>query len=157
MNSNEINAMIKHVNVKNFLGVFAVDQLNMITKKSEGLLVFNTDTSDKIGQHWISIHLSKERMIYYDSLSTEFYKSDYFKSLSMRLGKELIINKIQTQSELSDRCGIHCLVFCFIMSRGGTVERFKNFLKSFYPLKIGLREVLSLEYFDILVKDAKRH
>ena len=117
MNSNEINAMIKHVNVKNFLGVFAVDQLNMITKQSEGLLVFDTDTSDKIGQHWISIHLSKERMIYYDSLSTEFYKSDYFKSLFMRLGKELIINKIQTQSELSVKCGIHCLVFCFIMSR----------------------------------------
>ena len=152
MNSHEINTVVKFMNLNNFLGVFAVDELDIITNQSEGLLVFNTDTSEKNGQHWISICLTNDKLIYYDSLMIDFYKSDHLKNLVSRLGKDLIINRIQTQSELSDKCGFHCLVFCMIMSGKGSVNRFKSFLESFHPLKLHQRENLSLEYFNILVR-----
>ena len=151
MNSDEIYTIAKYMKLENFLGVFASDQLDMITDKSEGLLVFNTDTSDNIGQHWISMYLSKKQLMYFDSLASEFYKSNFIRSLFVKLGKDVFINKVQTQTEQSDKCGVHALVFCLIMSKNGSVDRFENFLKSFLSLKIGEREILSLEYFDILI------
>ena len=54
MNSNEINELAETLVIKDFIGVFAVDELTLIPKGRTGLLIFNTDTSQNTGQHWIA-------------------------------------------------------------------------------------------------------
>ena len=59
MDSNEINEFAQKLGIKDFIGVFAVDELRLIPKSMTGLLIFNTDTSQNIGQHWIALCITK--------------------------------------------------------------------------------------------------
>ena len=59
MDSNEINKFAKQFGLKKFLGVFAVDELSLIPKNRLGLVIFNTDTSQSVGQHWVALCITK--------------------------------------------------------------------------------------------------
>ena len=56
MNSNQLKFIANKLQIQNFLGVFAVDELFTVAGMGScGSLIFNTDTSEKKGQHWIAI------------------------------------------------------------------------------------------------------
>ena len=59
MDSNEINLFAKQFRIKRFLGVFAVDELSLIPRNRHGLVIFNTDTSQSLGQHWLALCITK--------------------------------------------------------------------------------------------------
>ena len=59
MNSNDIRYWAKRLQIKDFLGTYAVDQLKCIKKSQLGPLIFNTDIASKIGKHWVAIHIDK--------------------------------------------------------------------------------------------------
>ena len=107
MDSNEINTYAKLFGIKDFIGVFAVDQLSLIPKSKTGLVIFNTDTSESIGQHWIALRITQNYIFYFDSLESEFHKSPNFIEYICFTNKELVWNTIQIQSYLSEKCGIN--------------------------------------------------
>ena len=72
MDSNKIIEYAKLFEIKDFIGVFAVDELISIPKRRTGLVIFNTDTSDSIGQHWIALCITKRKILYFDSLVSKF-------------------------------------------------------------------------------------
>jgi hypothetical protein len=148
MNSNEINVIIKTLNLKSFLGVFGLDELKLITPHQTGTLIFNTQPSHKIGQHWIAACITDDKLFYYDSLKGDLSPSvlHFFNWL----GKDLFLNKLQTQHNSSDKCGIHCIVFCFIMEKSANSKIYESFLKTFLSLNVAQREKQSLEYFTII-------
>jgi hypothetical protein len=150
MDTNEINIIVKSLDISNFLGVFAVNELIFIPSKSRGTLIFNTEPAQENGQHWIAICINNASVFYYDSLNTDFYLSEYVVEFFQRLGKNVFLSKIQIQTEQSDNCGVHCLVFCFVMSKMGNLNSFKSFLKPFDSLNIAQREKLSLAYFTVI-------
>ena len=150
MDTNEINTIVIDLGISNFLGVFAVNELIFIPPKSRGTLIFNTEPANENGQHWIAICINKTSVFYYDSLNTDFYLSAYVVKLFQRLRKNVFLSKIQIQTEKSNNCGIHCLVFCFVMSKMGNLNSFKSFLKTFDSLNIAQREELSLAYFAVI-------
>ena len=152
MDTNEINTIVKSLGISNFLGVFAVNELIFIPSKSTGTLIFNTEPAQENGQHWIAICINKASVFYFDSLNTDFYLSAYVIIFLQRLRKNVFFSNIQIQTEKSDNCGIHCLVFCFVMSKMGNLNSFKSFLKTFNPLNIAQREELSLAYFTVIKK-----
>ena len=117
MDSNKIIEYAKLFEIKDFIGVFAVDELISIPKRRTGLVIFNTDTSDSIGQHWIALCITKRKILYFDSLVSKFQESPDFNKYMSYTNKELVWNKIQIQSYLSDKCGIHCLVFCYAIQK----------------------------------------
>ena len=114
MDSNEINKFAKQFGLKKFLGVFAVDELSLIPKNRLGLVIFNTDTSQSVGQHWVALCITKTKIFYFDSLNSKFQYSSHFTDFMKYTKKELIWNTIQIQSNISEKCGIHCLVFCYL-------------------------------------------
>jgi hypothetical protein len=150
MDTNEINTIVKSLGISNFLGVFAVNELIFIPSKSTGTLIFNTEPAQENGQHWIAISINKASVFYFDSLNTDFYLSAYVIIFLQRLRKNVFFSNIQIQTEKSDNCGIHCLVFCFVMSKMGNLNSFKSFLKTFDSLNIAQREKLSLAYFTVI-------
>ena len=150
MDSNEINLFAKQFRIKRFLGVFAVDELSLIPKNRLGLVIFNTDTSQSVGQHWVALCITKTRIFYFDSLNIKFQYSTHFTDFMKYTKKELIWNTIQIQSNISEKCGIHCLVFCYAMQKYKNKRGYKNFLKTFLDLSIEEREQLSVYYFNLI-------
>ena len=151
MDSNKIIEYAKLFEIKDFIGVFAVDELTLIPKRRTGLVIFNTDTSDSIGQHWIALCITKRKILYFDSLVSKFQESPDFNKYMTYTKKELVWNKIQIQSYLSDKCGIHCLVFCYAMQKKKKKNNYENFLKPFFSSSIiKERESLSLYYFNLI-------
>ena len=150
MDSNEIVEYAKLFEIKDFIGVFAVDELTLIPKRRTGLVIFNTDTSDSIGQHWIALCITKRKILYFDSLVSKFQESPDFNKYMSYTNKELVWNKIQIQSYLSDKCGIHCLVFCYAIQKNKKKKNYENFLKPFFSSSIQERENLSLYYFSLI-------
>ena len=150
MDSNEINKFAKTWGIQDFLGVFAVDELTLIPKGRTGLLIFNTDTSQNTGQHWLALCITNNNIYYFDSLFSGFQHSIHFKEYMTFAKKRLTWNTIQIQHDLSDKCGIHCLVFCYAMRKKRNRTNYKSFLSDFSNLSIENREKLSLQYFSLI-------
>ena len=150
MDSNKIIEFAKLFEISDFLGVFAVDELTLIPKRRTGLVIFNTDTSDSTGQHWIALCITKRKILYFDSLVSQFQESSDFNKYMSNTNKELVWNKIQIQTYLSDKCGIHCLVFCYAMQKNRNKKDYENFLKPFFNSSIKERESLSVYYFNLI-------
>ena len=150
MDSNEINKFAEQFGIKNFLGVFSVDELSLIPEDRLGLLIFNTDTSQGIGQHWVGLCITKTSILYFDSLNCKFQYSTHFINFLKNSKKKLFWNTIQIQTEISEKCGIHCLVFCYAMQNNKNRRSYKNFLNTFLNLSIDEREQLSLYYFNLI-------
>ena len=147
MDSNEINMFAKLLKLHPFLGVYAADQLCNIKKDELGVLVCNTQPSYEPGEHWIGICLTKSKLIYFDSLNGDFHKSQYLQYFLKEMGKDFLRNDIQIQNYGSDKCGIHALVFCYVLSQQKNCAVYVRFLSSFSSHKLKLREELSLNYF----------
>ena len=63
------------------------------------------------------------------------------------MGKDFLRNDIQIQNHDSDKCGVHALVFCYVLAKQKDEAVFARFLSSFSPHKLKQREELSLNYF----------
>lgn len=150
MNSIELENIAKKLKLEDFLGVFAVDELMQIPPKKCGMLIYNTDTSEKKGQHWIALCISKEDVFYFDSLNHGFIFISDAAKFFIKLKKNLFYNKIKTQTNESNTCGIHCMVFCSYMSSDISKERFSSFLNSYIPLNIKERDNMTILYMSSL-------
>ena len=77
-------------------------------------------------------------------------------SFAKRQKKNFTNNNIRVQSYDSSSCGLHCLVFCYVMSKRPVFTIYKRYLKSFLSCKsIEEREKLSTSYFSIIKKEEK--
>ena len=153
MDSNEVMKIAKDLDISNFLGVFAADQLCTIEENQVGTLIVNTDPFHLEGQHWISFCLGDKDIYLYDSLCLDVYKTKYFSKFLIHMNKNLHYNIIRTQSAKSIMCGYHALVFCYVMKMGGGEQIFRSFLETFKPYNVINREQLSLTYFTIARKN----
>ena len=150
MDSNQLNKYATSLKFKDFLGVFASDELSLLPKTNTGILIFNTDSSESSGQHWISLCITKECVLYFDSLNLNFQFSDDISDFLIKLDKNLIMNTIPIQTMDSSNCGKHCLVFCYVMSFEKSVNQYKRWLQTFSSYNIQEREELSLAYFELI-------
>ena len=150
MDSNELNKYAEKLKIQDFLGVFASDELSLLAKTDTGILIFNTDSSQSSGQHWISLCITKENILYFDSLNLNFQFSNDISDFLVTFDKSLIINTIPIQTNNSIDCGKHCLVFCYIMSFEKSVKQYKRWLQTFSNYNIQEREELSLAYFELI-------
>ena len=150
MDSNELNKYAEKLKIQDFLGVFASDELSLLAKTDTGILIFNTDSSQSSGQHWISLCITKENILYFDSLNFNFQFSNDISDFLVTFDKSLIINTIPIQTNNSIDCGKHCLVFCYILSFEKSVKQYKRWLQTFSNYNIQEREELSLAYFELI-------
>ena len=153
MDSNDLINIANQVNISNFLGVFADDQIRCIKSNQIGTMIVNTDPSYLPGGHWLSLFLSDKDIFVYDPLSPYINKSDNLKKFLIRMNKTLHFNTIQIQRVDSVMCGYHALVFCFVMKNGGNEKKFKSFLQTFASYNVIDREQLSLTYYTIIRKN----
>ena len=147
MNYNEINLIASQLKIPNFCGVFGLDELKQIHKQRNGLIIFNTQPTTLPGQHWIA--LCTEDIFYFDSLNSGFHSNDSVAKFLIKMNRNLIFNNIKIQSNTSNLCGVHCLVFCHIMSQNNTMSMFQSFMTRISNVNVFKREQLSFLYFNL--------
>ena len=149
MNSNEINLFANSLNISNFCGVFGLDELKQIDKHRKGLIIFNTQPTTLPGQHWIALSITVDTIFYFDSLNSGFHSNECVAKFLIKMNKKVILINIQIQPDVSNLCGVHCIVFCHIMSKNNTLPVFQSFMKRLSQLDVFNREQLSLLYFKL--------
>lgn len=109
-----------------FKGVMPRDHFVNCKVAFPGLYVCNTDTSDQPGSHWISIYFSKNgKCEYFDSYGVFSLFSDLTHKL-LSIDKNLNYNNQTLQSVNTNVCGIYCIIFCMMRSRGFTLNYIIN-------------------------------
>ena len=149
MNSNEINLFANSLNISNFCGVFGLDELKQIDKHRKGLIIFNTQPTTLPGQHWIALSITVDTIFYFDSLNSGFHSNECVAKFLIKMNRNVILNNIQIQPDVSNLCGVHCIVFCHIMSKNNTLPVFQSFMNRLSQLDVFNREQLSLLYFKL--------
>ena len=106
-----VNNILSLMKIKQFKGVYPVDQFNLENLAKNCCIIINTDASDGRGEHFIVIiKNSNNKFSYYDPAALpliayqDAYK--YLKNYQIKL-----INKRAVQSPTSVFCGFFCVHF----------------------------------------------
>lgn len=154
MNSADIERALggDDVAAQYFAGVFPYDRMvrnfscsNDRTK----MYVFNTHPSLKPGEHWIAVVTRGRTVYYFDSFGRH---PGVYPALCKKLrleSDEVFYNSSLFQNLSSTACGDYCLLFCLLSSRGWSLLRFVNWLRSFESSETrdhALRQILIDRY-----------
>lgn len=108
LTNHDLNRYAEKLRIKNFRGVYMLDDLPKRRHKNESAIV-NLDTSDGPGTHWICYRKNGENVNYFDSLGNlrpPIELMDYFGSQS-----RVRYNYTRKQPLGTDICGHLCLQF----------------------------------------------
>jgi hypothetical protein len=143
--------MIDHQNIKHIKDdIFSVKELDFVKVLKEDSnfkyygVIFNTDTSDKGGQHWFSIfmdfssegtHNNPWTIEYFNSVGTKIMSNlkEFFIKLALTISKELNktcvfvqVTNIQHQASNTGTCGIYSLFYIFSRLQGVPYKDFNE-------------------------------
>ena len=96
--------------IKNFIGVFPLDQLPASLPYNSNFIV-NTDTANLPGKHWIAVS--------YDSygIASAFDPAALTSYLAKR-SKHVYFNELMVQDPRTPTCGQHCLKWLRAINKG---------------------------------------
>ena len=115
MKSSDILVCLKKQ--KNFLGVFASDQIRHLKLVNfPCFIIVNLDTSRHLGRHWVSLRFGKDSVELFDSLGGSpkmwtFYPSQFLNFLRNYAYSHTFISSPVIQPPLSVTCGLYCIFF----------------------------------------------
>ena len=105
------------------------DQLPVIIKYP-ACLIFNNQTSNQQGEHWIALYFNKKKHAeFFDSFgnSPTYYKlNKYLKKSSTNKPS---FSQLTIQSNDSTFCGYYCVLFLLFKARGYSLTKFLSFFK----------------------------
>ena len=101
-----------------YRGVISSNELFKIDKSVKSLYIVNTDPNYLPGSHWICIYSQGEICEIFDSLGNNPKEySKHFTNL-MQEYEKCIYSTVKLQSVSSNLCGIYCIFYCYLKSRG---------------------------------------
>jgi hypothetical protein len=110
-------------NRKQFLGCFPLDQLPDFPTQFPKSCIINTQTSTKVGEHWIALILTKKHCFYFDSFGLPIIDQRIIEYLNPHYTivrySDVCIQHIE-----SDKCGEFCIVFVTQVNSKITYEKF---------------------------------
>ena len=106
-----------------FLGCFPLDQLPDFPTQFPISCIVNTQTSTKVGEHWVALILTKKHCFYFDSFGLPIVNQNILQYLNpyydiVRYSTECI------QHVESSKCGEFCIVFVVQVKNKRTYEKF---------------------------------
>lgn len=132
MNTIELTSIIKRriFNRTNFVGVLACDQLPKNISKYPTMLIVNTHPSFMPGEHWVAIYITKDKDGYFfDSFGHSPENRRFPPEIKHFLRKNCVTVSYSgrvVQSELSTKCGQHCVFFLCNIQKGMSYKQFIN-------------------------------
>jgi len=91
------------------------------------LFVVNTDTSDRLGTHWVAVLLAREEATFFDSygLSPDFYPviAETLRGYASRI----LHSDVRLQSPATEACGHYSIAFCLAAARRVPLQSFVRY------------------------------
>ena len=122
MNTLQINVLLS--NVSCFVGTFPANHIR-VTGKRPAAYIINTSPYDesappfKQGSHWIAIYIKRGgKGYYFDSFGLPPLQADIQQFLARTCPKGYKCNTQTLQHYSSRVCGVYCIDFLFLLSRG---------------------------------------
>lgn len=108
------------------------DLLHTFLNKKKQAIIFNTDTENGSGQHWVAVFINKKEIEFFDSngVNPNVYIKKFLTNISILLNIPIKINKIQHQ-KIDGICGIYALKF--VLYRLFGLKSFNQFVKNVQP------------------------
>lgn len=130
---------------KIFKGVYACNQIPHKKIKESTLYVVNLQTSDNVGDHWVSIFLTPNQFELFDSGGRLLVDHVYLNHLKMfHSDKKFKYNPKQIQGYRSDLCGE--FVCLFAIAKATSIST-KKFVDVFNAKNLDDNDYLVLRYF----------
>lgn len=106
-----------------FLGCFPIDQLPIFPPQLPVSCIINTQTSTKVGEHWVALILTKKYCFYFDSFGLPIINQRILKYLNPYF--EIVrYSDVCIQHVESNKCGEFCIVFVTQVENKRTYEKF---------------------------------
>ena len=135
-----------------FIGTFAIDTIPKSLKKDH-FLIFNSETSDKKGQHWLCLYKEQKRLLCFDSIGIDMIKKQLLEQYCQLKGvTEIIFNETQFQLSTTDTCGKFVIYFLVQKSYNKDLN-FTELLEEIFVDVPSKNEVLIQKFFDKVYKD----
>jgi hypothetical protein len=115
---------------KNFVGVYALDQLpkrHLVSSKPLAFVV-NTDPASKPGEHWVAVYYGgneTKTVEYFDSYGMPPQQMPLFEFV-VNNGQNYVLNNRQLQGYDSTVCGHYCIAYLYKRCRGQSMESICN-------------------------------
>ena len=142
MNTKQLwNALTLNPVTNNYFdGIYSIDTLKDIKEKPT-LIVYNTDPSDKAGEHWILFFFHDDTVDFYDSLGHEitYYGSEFIDFIK-KFANNFQYTVRRTQPIKTDVCGHYCLYYSFKKCKGYSMQDIINN----FPIDFFLHHSLNL-------------
>lgn len=116
-----------------FRGVFALDEfVRFLTHSNNknGIFVFNTQTSQKSGEHWICIIIETGVIYYFDSYGRHPRTYTHVAETLLLCKKNIEWNRRFFQDPATTVCGDYCTLFALFISRGWDLQQYVDWLFS---------------------------
>ena len=99
--------------------------------------IFNTDTQDQPGTHWIAVYVDKQQQpFYFDSYG--FSPDPAMRHFMQQYGGAPLVNRRRFQSNYTNVCGHYCLFFLHLCAKRQTDYFKTRILEDFFDPSIDL-------------------
>ena len=103
---------------KSFCGVIPIDYLPKTKLLKTCSFIVNTEDSSKSGKHWIAVYAPLRGSVeYFDPFGLEPSKIEILDFIKLNK-KRFIFNPHQIQASSSYNCGLFCIFYILLRSRG---------------------------------------
>ena len=126
--SNAIESFFKS---KDFLGCYPLNRLPPFPKKLPKSMIINTHTSNKTGEHWLALVLTKQKCLYFDSFGWSIIEGNILRYLKPYY-KTITYSDMCIQDSFSDKCEEFCIAFIHNVKNLPSYNRFLSKVDSNY-------------------------
>ena len=135
MSSNvELENICKSLEIKNFKGVFMMDEIAKINPSENESYIVNLQNSNENGSHWCSVYKRGNNISYFDSYGAPVpneirnrYKNSKIHNFQSE-DKKYPDKPLQTYSQVI--CGHLCVLFLLLSDKGNSFDKIISLLQS---------------------------
>src|SRR5207237_600065 len=146
MNTIELDWILKrNISSKYQVGVYPSDYINQVNSQ-EFAVVFNRDSSDNIGSHWVACFKNMyENFEFFDSMGFSVFYYPFVVDLAKRYGNTVTQSTSQIQENWTNHCGLYSLHYLINRSKGVSFVEYINKF-DFNDLKENSKKILNFTY-----------
>ena len=147
MDENEIKAMINQDDFSsNFIGVFSRTRIPITNSFPAGYII-NLDNFGSPGFHWIAVYVSIKYIYIFDSFGRNFLNDPFISAFLRSFANQRIFvsSPYILQHHNSSTCGLYCILFILILSRGYS---FNQFISMFNLKRTKCNDLAVVSYFE---------
>ena len=135
MNTSQVKCVIQSDSIlsTNVLGVFAADEIQLLTLQPSTGIIVNTDPVNKPGKHWVAFFLNQNKTLEcFDSYGQSPSTYSVFLRKFIQKFQSTIINHKRAQSSDTNVCGQYCLFYMMCRCRGYDMDAIVDFFSNDY-------------------------